>query len=197
MVLKRLIYIFILLFLFLAAAYTRTLIESARYLDKARNAYAQNRTLESIDMYRSAIAWRSPFNTASESAIEELKQLSVSEKLSPNERLEALEQLKRGLRSSRSWLHPESYQDENSETSKAATALPPDTYGIKEQVSFDLRYGSLALSHLFFVGWALSVVVTIWRSSSSNGIWNLAKLRKGIGVFIVFYALWLWMLAAN
>jgi hypothetical protein len=196
LLLRRIGLICFLLILFLTPIIARGLIEASSSLDNAQRLLEQRSFPEAITELRRAVEWRGLGLSAPRKAEQLLRELAEDRALSIDSRRSALENLKSGLRGSRSWLHPSSYADPQSDVSilkQKLLADTPDGGPARAILSprFDVNYGWQLSAQITFWGWVLSLAYLAFSSVTREG----AAARRSWGAPIALvgacYALWL------
>lgn len=185
--------------LIIVPMYGCTLWKSHSYLEIARSFESQGSMSEAFAAYRKAISWSSPFNTASRQAQSALKRLGFDASRPPEERLHALEELLRGLQSSRSFLSPRRFEDEDREVGLVKKEIELLTHApapaVRHESTLRVNYTAQILGQVLFLGWIIAALWTIYHGFQASGRINARSLAKGSLLTLMCYALWLVALA--
>jgi hypothetical protein len=186
------------LILFLAPLALRPRIESRHYLSQARALAQTGAREEAIDSYRKAISWRSPFDSAPAEASKELLQLALSTDTPEAVSLHALDQLRRGLVSSRSWIWaaPGSWSGVTDEeiNSVISEREPRAPATVREAHPPTVHVEWQAVAQLAFWAWIVTLVRAIWLGFDAQGRPIKSLLRLAVPP-LALLACWLMALS--
>lgn len=192
---KKLLLATLLLLLFVAPLYARTVYESKRKLEESRALWSAQHHIEAIDAYRTAISWRAPLNPYPKIALKELSALAFSQ-LPETERREALNQLIRGVQSSRNFLSGLDSEanvllERSRHELELLAGVTPETPRLHELFPPKTNFLGQVLSQLFFWLWLGTISWTIMRGFSRDGSMLRGPLLRGVACSGVFYTIWL------
>ncbi len=155
------------LLLFLAAAWSRTLWEAHSALEAAAALEESGKRFHQL---RRAVSWRSPLNPYAAEALEELEAIVFAGDESVQDRKAALEALSRGIMSSRSFLTVESdallLQKLDRIEEELYRALQSEVEGTALS---ELRFGAMFFAQLSLWGWIGCVGYLLWFGVSKQG----------------------------
>lgn len=191
---RRILTIFILLLVILTGSlYIRTIVEAKHWLATAKQELELKHHLASIPHLRRAVAWRSPGNESAQEAKEILENIAFDPALSVHIRLQALEELKRGILSSRSFLNQAEDADSltklRPELDRLSETNPADF--IKDSKRPEINYFYQILTQLFFWAWISAALIGIWRGFNQHGALIIKPLATWIGCAILAFTAWL------
>ncbi|MBN8548787.1 MAG: hypothetical protein J0M12_05695 [Deltaproteobacteria bacterium] len=190
---KKLVTALIIAVLFLVPLYVRTLIAAQSSLAQGEAQLQQNQYAQAFESFRTSLSWSAPFNPFSPQAEEHLRAFAFDISQATEVRLEALQALLRGLRSSRSFLRPASdsevilVRNEIERLSVAEGAQPSIVKDSPPEPNFTYQW----LAQLLFWCWLASVIVSIFRGFTADGTPRRGALMRGAVVSFALYALWL------
>jgi len=175
--------------------FLRSRSESLHYLEKAR-VFAQNKQIEqAIENYRKSISWRSPGDPSPVAAGQELMALSELSALPINQKLMALEELRRGLYASRSWwwdmegawLGPSIGEVQR----KVELLAPPPADYVREADPPSVDFFFQGIAQCFFWSWFACTLSAIWRGFDKDGRLLPSRLAPRLAISAGCFIAWL------
>jgi|688.fasta_scaffold116473_3 hypothetical protein len=152
---------------------------------------------EGLKELRKSLAWRSPFNTASEKSSRELYNISRSNS-DVNISVSASEELWRGLQSSRSWYFsiPGTWRgiSETNARQLLFEKFPPLSQQIKEEHQPQVFFMWQWISHVSLISWISLLFITIKRNFSGDGRLLTTAHRTlyvRLGAISVLWLIWI------
>jgi hypothetical protein len=182
--------------LFLAPIVARSVLEASSHLENGKQLLAQHSVTSAIAELRRSVEWRGLGNSAPVEAEKLLRGLSVDPSLSVDQQQDALENLKSGLRGSRSWLHPSSYTDPHSDAALLRQKLLAEapTGGSAQAIlspRMDVHYGWQFTAQVAFWIWVLCFAHLAYSSVTRDGRIAQCKWALHITVIASSYIFWL------
>lgn len=194
---KKLGLVLFLLLAILCPPYIRTFYEARNELLKADVFESNNELEKAFKHLRLSLAWNSPFNAYAKRAQSKFENI-LNKELPPKTRLLLLQEYKRGLRSSRSFINPRDKTKDpliskiNLEI-EAINASPvekiEEVYQPKENYSFQI------LTQLTFWLWITLVLAFIFKGFNAEGLLSWERGKKYLIGALISFGAWLFALS--